>query len=226
MIAPAMVSLALALSAAGGPAAEPPAPQRQPQVKVWLSSDGDYRYGDQAKAYAQAKEDGYLVVLHADAKGHVRVLFPLDPADDQFVRAGKKHELKGRGDRAAFVVDDTGRGVVLAAFSKTRFEPEKFVKNGHWDYRALSSDSIKDDPEAGLMDIVREMQPAEHYSFDVASYVVSGSHYAGWRGRPYGPWWDGWYGPRVGVSLRFGRPFYYGFYGRPYFGYPYHGWWW
>src|SRR5437667_162625 len=47
-----------------------------PPVRVWFNSDGDYRFGDRAKVYAQATEDGNLVVLRADATGHVRVLYP------------------------------------------------------------------------------------------------------------------------------------------------------
>jgi len=67
-----------------------------PPVRVWFNSDGDYRYGDRAKVYAKAAEDGNLVVLRADAGGQVRVLFPIDPDGDQHVRGGKKYELKGR----------------------------------------------------------------------------------------------------------------------------------
>src|SRR6185295_6277883 len=138
-------------------------PADDPPVKVWLSSKGDFLLGENAKAYAQTKEDGYLVVFHVDTRGRVRVLFPLDPSDDQFVRGGKKQELKGRGNREAFVVDDSGSGAVFAAYSKSRFAVEKFTQNGHWDYRALALDSADSDPEAGLMDKVHEMQPAERY---------------------------------------------------------------
>src|SRR5437762_5028753 len=48
-----------------------------PPVRVWFNSDGHYEFGDRAKVYAQTAEDGYLVVLRADAQGHVRVLFPI-----------------------------------------------------------------------------------------------------------------------------------------------------
>src|SRR2546430_11200065 len=46
-----------------------------PPVRVWFNSDGNYQYGDRAKVYAKAAEDGNLVVLRADASGQVRVLF-------------------------------------------------------------------------------------------------------------------------------------------------------
>src|SRR5438552_13784070 len=142
-----------------------------PPVRVWFNSDGNYQYGDRAKVYAQTAEDGNLVVLRADAGGRVRVLFPVDPAGDQRVRAGKKYELKGRGDREAFVVDDTsGHGTVLAALAGTPFRFDQFEKNGHWDYGALDDPSVRADPEAGLMDLVQRMQAAgDHFDFDVAA---------------------------------------------------------
>src|SRR6058998_3568465 len=102
-----------------------------PPVRVWFNSDGDYQVGDRAKVYAKAAEDGNLVVLRADAGGHVRVLFPVDPDGGQRVHAGKKIELKGRGGREAFVAEDTtGHGTVLAAVAETPFQFEQFTKNG------------------------------------------------------------------------------------------------
>src|SRR2546422_7133889 len=112
-----------------------------PPVRVWFNSDGNYQYGDRAKVYAKAAEDGNLVVLRADASGQVRVLFPVDPDGDQQVRGGKKYELKGRGGREAFVVDDTaGHGTVFAALARTPFQFAQFEKNGHWDYSARSEE--------------------------------------------------------------------------------------
>ncbi|HMC18618.1 MAG TPA: DUF4384 domain-containing protein, partial [Gemmatimonadales bacterium] len=169
----------LLLHSLGGPVA--PASTRQvaadPPVRVWFNSDGDYEFGDRAKVYAQAAEDGNLVVLRADAGGHVRVLFPVDPAADQRVRAGKKYELKGRGGREAFVADDTtGHGTVLAAVAETPFRFDEFEKNGHWDYSALNDSTVHTDPEAGLMGLAQRMQGSEtggHFDYDVATYTVS-----------------------------------------------------
>src|SRR5438093_13350250 len=166
----------LLLHSLGGPVA--PASTRQvaadPPVRVWFNSDGDYEFGDRAKVYAQAAEDGNLVVLRADAGGHVRVLFPVDPAGDQRVRAGKKYELKGRGGREAFVADDTtGHGTVLAAVSATPFRFDQFTKNRRWDLSGLNAASVRADPEAQLFDVVAQMQgTGAHFAYDVASYTV------------------------------------------------------
>src|SRR5689334_23725238 len=62
-------------------------------------------------------------------------------------KGGKKYEIKARGSREALLAEQSGRGVVLAAFSKTPFAVERFAENGHWDYRALSGDSTDHDPE-------------------------------------------------------------------------------
>ena len=207
MFAPLLVSLVVGSSLAG-PAPSPSArPVKDPPVKVWLSSKGDFLFGQKAKAYVQAAEDGYLIVLHADTRGRVRVLYPLDPSGDQFLRGGKKYEIKGRGGREAFVAADSGRGVVLAAFSKGRFDVEKFTQNGHWDYRSLSQGNVASDAEAALTDLVQQMQPTEHYQYDLATYVVMDPRYAGY-GRRGGGWGHGPYGPRIGLTLGYGWPYY------------------
>src|SRR5712692_5615441 len=118
MLLALMVSLAVA--------APVPAPARavslaatsdDPRIKVWLNHD-DYRRGDKARVNVKVAEDGYLVVLRADGEGRVRVLFPLDPSDDAFIRGGETIEVRGRGDREAFYVDEQrGSGLVLAAGS-------------------------------------------------------------------------------------------------------------
>jgi hypothetical protein len=219
-----LTSMLLLASTAGlaGPSA-----QQDPPIHIWYNSDGDFAYLDRAKVYARAADNGYLVALRADRDGRVRVLAPLDPDDDQHVSGGKKYELKGRGGREAFVAEDsTGQGVVLAAWSKTPFTFDQYVKNGQWDLDALSGHgSQSDDAEAHLMSIVTDMASGRHFDYDLAAYTVSAPRYArglypypyGWAGWwGYDPWWG--YGPplvtsrifvqpvhRVGIGARFRR---------------------
>src|SRR2546421_4746753 len=77
-----------------------------PPVKVWLNHDNYFQRGDKARVNVKLADDGYLLVLRADAEGRVRVLFPLDPSNDNFVRGHETIEVRGRGDREAFFVDD------------------------------------------------------------------------------------------------------------------------
>jgi hypothetical protein len=196
-----------ALSTAAVRAADP----SDPPVRVWFNSDGDYSFGDRAKVYAKSATDGYLVTLLADENGRVKVLFPVDPDEDQRVAGGKKYELKGRGGREAFVAKDTlGRGTVFAAYSRTPFNFEEFARDGHWDAAALSGkvQDVKADPESQLRSIVQRMQRGEErFEYDLATYVVKPPRYADSPyGDPYwynfaGPgWWDYGFGPRFGLG--------------------------
>lgn len=183
-----------------------------PPIQVKLSDDYFAR-GDRARVRVKAAQNGYLVVLRADANGRVRVLYPLDPEDDARVRGGKQFEVKSRGDRDAFTVDDReGSGTVLAAWSEEPFHFDEFARNGHWDYRTLASDSSGSDSETVLLDLVERMTDA-HYKYDVANYtVVEGGpvrYYPAW----HSPWYDGslcygcapfYYGPQFGFRLGIG----------------------
>ena len=192
--------LALLLSLAAAQSDSPP------PITVKLNHE-QFSRGDHARVYVQAAQDGYLVVLHADGDGRVRVLFPLDPTDDAFVRGGKRQELRGRSDRDAFTVDvGDGAGTVLAAVSTDAFTYDGFVLNGHWDYRALGRGTVSDDPLAGLLDIVRRMSGEKSFEYDAATYVVT-SEIAGYGyGRGFG------YGyPRYRIGLSFGYPYRFGY---------------
>ena len=209
-----MLTSLLLLAATAG-LAGPPAKQ-DPPIHIWYNSDGAFAYGDRAKVYARAAESGYLVVLREDLDGRVRVLAPVDPSDDQHVSGGKKYELKGRGGREAFVAEDTaGQGTVLAAWSKTPFTFDRYVKDGRWDLDALSGEGPRtDDAEAHLSAIADAMQAAGgHFEYDVAIYTVSAPRYArapypypyGWAGYwGYDPWWG--FGPPVFTSRIFFHP--------------------
>lgn len=191
-----MLTSLLLLAAGAGPAVL--VTHQNPPIHVWYSSDGDFTYGDRAKVYARAADDGYLVVLRSDLHGRVRVLWPVDPGDDQQVEAGRKYQLKGRGGREAFVAEDsTGQGLVLAAWSKAPFAFDRYVSNGRWDLDKLSGrGSSTGDAESRLMSIVDDMQrPGAHFDYDVAVYTVAKPHYARViYPDPYGWRWGGWWG--------------------------------
>src|SRR5216683_1454468 len=190
-----LLPLLLLLAAPGpSPAARTAARSDDPPVKVWLDHD-NYRRGDKAHVNVELGEDGYLVVLRADADHRVRVLFPLDPGDDAFVRGGETREIRGRGDREAFSIDEReGAGLVLAARSVTPFKFDEFVRGDHWDYRALTARDAGDDQEQALLDIVQRMVPDGHFDYDAVSYTVASP-------RAY---YDGAYSPSVGLGLGYG----------------------
>ncbi len=168
--------LALLLSIVGAATPNTGAAVRSddPPVKVWLNHDNYFQRGDKARVNVRLADDGYLLVLRADADGRVRVLFPLDPSDDAFVRGGETIEVRGRGDREAFFVDDReGSGLVLAARSVAPFKFDEFARGDHWDYRVLSARDAGDDKEAALIDIVQRMTADGRFDYDDAKYVVA-----------------------------------------------------
>ena len=59
-----------------------------PAIQIWISNDRRFLPGDRAKVQVRTRQDGYLLVFHVDPAGHLRVLFPIDPGDDSFVRGG------------------------------------------------------------------------------------------------------------------------------------------
>lgn len=197
-----LLPLLLLLAApAPSPAAATAVRRDDPPVKVWLDQ-GNYRRGDKAHVSVKLDEDGYLVVLRADANGRARVLFPLDPGDDAFARGGGTIDVRSRGDREAFSIDEReGSGLVLAARSVTPFTFDAFVRGDHWDYRVLTGRDAGDDQEQALLDIVQRMLPDGHFDYDAVSYTVA-SPRASYDGA-YSP-----YSPSVGLGLGygFGRP--------------------
>ncbi len=168
-----------------------------PPVRIEINHE-QFTRGDRARVYVEAAADGHLVVLHADPDGRIRVLFPLDPSDDDFVRGSRKVEIRGRSDRDAFFVDARdGSGTVVAVLSPDPLTFDAFVRNDHWDYRSLgpTSEDQGRDPLASLLDVARRMAGDRHFEYDVATYVVGdriasrygyGSDYYGFGGYGFG----------------------------------------
>src|SRR5205814_5528650 len=181
MLLPLMLSL-VGSALAPATAASARVVSDDPPVKVWLNHDNYYR-GDKARVNVRLADDGYIVVLRADADGRVRVLFPLDPGDDAFVRGGETIEVRGRGDREAFYIDEReGSGLVVAARSATPFKFDPFVRGDHWDYRVLDVRQSGDDKEAALVaDPVIPMIAAQERVEVEGRRRAGGEHQAGAR---------------------------------------------
>jgi len=204
-----------------GASAQPAAATRDdPPIRLWIGNDRRFLPGDRAKVQVRTENDGYLIVLHVDPEGRLRVLFPLDPDKDNFVRGDKKYEVRGRGGREAFETDATGRGTVYAAVSRDPFRFDGFTLGDHWDYQALAPARLREDPEPELNELLHRMAQSS-FDYDLLSYDVSGrSAYASdYPSRYYGSAYnDDW------CTFSCGRPYFghspfslsIGFYGRPY----------
>ncbi|HXE58431.1 MAG TPA: DUF4384 domain-containing protein, partial [Gemmatimonadales bacterium] len=222
MIAGALFSL-LAAAAVADSGATPVVAVDDPPIQIWLNNDRRFQRGDRARVEVRARDDGYLLLLHVDPDGRLRVLLPLDPGDDNFVRGGKRYEVEGRGGRESFTVEESsGTGVVFAAVSPDPFRFDEFVRGDHWDYRVLAPSRLSSDPEPELVELVRRMAPGG-FDYDVVSYEVYSSvahtTYHVHRDYVYHDWYDPWYddpwyrrcfgcyGSSVTISLHLGRPY-------------------
>ena len=213
-------ALLLPLLISGAPAQPAAVTQDDPPIRLWVSNDRRFLPGDRAKIQVRAEYDGYLIVLHVDPEGRLRVLFPLDPDKDNFARSDKKYEVRGRGGREAFEVDATGRGAVYAAVSRDPFRFDGFTVADHWDYRAMAPARLREDPEPELNELVHRMAQGS-YDYDLITYdVISRAAYVSSSSRHYDSYYDDdW------CSFSCGRP-YFGrspfslsiglFHGRPY----------
>jgi uncharacterized protein DUF4384 len=216
---PALILPLLLAAAPGQPVA---AATDDPPIQIWINNDRRFFPGDRGKVQVRTEDDGYLIVLHADPDGNLRVLFPLDPNDDNFVRGGKKYEIRGRGDRESFDVDTrTGHGTIYAAVSKSAYRFDDFVLGDHWDYRNLSPNRLPRDPEGELTDLVRRMAQGS-YDYDILGYdvierVYASSSYYDYPSYTSVYYGDSWCCSGVTLGFSFGRPYY----RRPFYGYAY-----
>lgn len=207
----------------------------EPPIKVWLNQDGSYQHGDRARVYMRMVKDGYLVVLRAAPDGRVRVLFPVDPTDNNFLQGDKTIEIRGRGDREAFSIDErNGTGVVLAARSVEQFRFDDFVVGDHWNEAVLDTMRAGGDVEGALVDIARRMSVDGHFDYDDVRYTVGAPSTAYHPDAPcygcYSPY-DGWpsqFGVGLGFGSRFGfassacfGPFFDPFFCDPFFFHPF-----
>jgi hypothetical protein len=182
-----------------------------PPVRIDLN-ERVYRPGDRARVRIRTEEDGHLLVFQVDTDGNLRVLFPLDPFDDSFVRGDRRIELDGRGDRETFIVEaNEGQGWIYAAYSRLPFQVERYALGDHWDYRKLSPNRLPESPEPELTDLVRDIARAS-FDYDIIPYAVSGRQVARTVVRHYDPFYYdclgcGYYG-RYGssITIRIGAP--------------------
>ncbi len=211
-----IATLLLASALHGGPAVRPfdPPASTAPTVRLWLNDNGRYRPGDKAKVTVRSSNDGYLFVVNVDPSKRVRVLYPLNPGDDAFIRGGKKFDIAGRGGRETFQVDPRlGQGTVYAAVSPRPFHFDQYADGNQWNFRALDAVHGSGDVEADLNDFASKVAQGT-FDYDLLGYSVArrpAYTYAPWGfSYPYYGWGYPYYpafGSGVFFGLHFGHPF-------------------
>jgi hypothetical protein len=81
------------------PPVPPPTVGADPAIRLWINNSSQFRQGEEARVQVETQNDGYLLVLNYDSEGHLRVLFPLSPRDDNFVHGGRFSSLRSRSMR-------------------------------------------------------------------------------------------------------------------------------
>ena len=140
-------------------------------VRVWLN-DSNYQVGARARVFVNLRDPGYLVVLHADAAGRIRVLFPLTPDQPARAPAGATLQVATWDDQTAFVVPaGSGMGTVVAVRSRTPLRFDDLRNDTGWDYaNSLLFQPTAGNPLAALFDIADRMTGGARYQYDVAVY--------------------------------------------------------
>ncbi|HEU5358434.1 MAG TPA: DUF4384 domain-containing protein [Gemmatimonadales bacterium] len=192
----------------------------RPKVSIWTNSTNPYQRGDRVRVYLSAQTDAYVMVLRIDTDGRVRVLYPVEPWQDDFVRGGRTFEILGRDDDNAFDVDDyPGVGYVFAVASDDPIHFDQFVRGDHWDYRTIADGRVRGDPYVALTDFANQLVGQSDWDYDITSYDVE-QHYDYPRFLCYDchayaaySYWDPYtqYCPRFRIVV-YNDPYYYPYY--------------
>ena len=167
------------LASSGQPVAWPDAATRT-RIEVWTNRGDDaYASGQGARVFFRTEVDAYVTVLRVDTDGRVRVLFPLEPWEDNFARGGREYEVQGGYERDAFSIDDyPGVGYIFAVAAADPFVYDAFETGDHWDYRAIADGRVHGDPYVALTDLAQRILPADDrdWDYDITPYYVN-RHY-------------------------------------------------
>jgi hypothetical protein len=160
----------------GGPArlAEPS------RIAVWTDRGEDpYASGQAARVLFRSAADGYVTILRVDTDGRVRVLFPREPWQDNFVRGGRDYAVTGSRGAVAFYVDDyPGVGYLFAVGAADPFVYSAIARGDHWDYRVIADGRVRGDPYVALTGLARRLVPDGYrdWDYDIIPYYVE-RHY-------------------------------------------------
>jgi len=155
--------LLLALLAQAPSLASHPAPQAQKAapIRVWRAD---------STAYITLREPGHVVLLHVDAIGRIRVLFPATPADSTAVSADAPLAVPlppvAEGNPATFV----------AVRTRWPFDWGALRSGSEWDYaKAWLLQPTAGDPLAALLDIADRVTDSRPYDYGQVTYSGRGA---------------------------------------------------
>jgi hypothetical protein len=156
-----------------GATAPPPQSEAEPSVELRVGGRDLLRRGDVVSVRFRSVTDGYVTVFRVDTDGRFQVLFPQQPGDEHFVRAGRPYTI---GERGSFVVDDyPGVGYLFAVVTLDRVDWGAWELNGRWNAAAVGGGRrMRGDPYVALTELIEHMMPRGYsaFAFDIVPYLV------------------------------------------------------
>jgi hypothetical protein len=154
-------------------AASVPSPHRAawlhnqpPGIRIWTSHGEVYRRGERVTVFFRTELDAFVTILRVDTDGRIRVLFPRQPWEDNFVAGGRTYDVANYG-HDAFVVDDyPGIGYVFAVASRDPFVYDPWISDGRWDLYSVGYERVTGDPYVTLEETVGRILPPGYPDYD------------------------------------------------------------
>ena len=88
--------------------------------------------------------DGHLLLLNVRSGGDIRVLFPAEPGTSGYLTAGE-YDLD-RLNATSVTLKQNGRKTVVAVWSASPLQLEKFTRYGHWAVSDVDRAAFRRDP--------------------------------------------------------------------------------
>jgi hypothetical protein len=149
-------------------------------------------------------DDAYVIVGHLDADGTLRIVFPLNPQDDGFVRGSKSYQTqevfagfvdsyRQRFTNSPFTSAtsansyDRGYGYmfIVASWRPMRFD--RFSTDNRWDTFDLADVNSMNNPSSAINEFASLLagENREAYTVEFARYYTTQTLYAGMAGASY-----------------------------------------
>ena len=192
----------------------------RPRIEVWSNhGDGVYNRGQGVRVYIRSDQDGFVTLFRVDTDGRVRVLFPRDPSEDNFVRGGRDFEILSSDNSTAFYIDDyPGVGYLFGVVAADPFDYAAIESGDHWDYRTIADGRVRGDPYVALTELAERIVPEGYadWDYDIVPYHVQ-QHYEYPRFLCYDchayasyPYWDPYWASCVRFRIvYYDDPYYY-----------------
>lgn len=101
-------------------------------AELWTNhSDNEFYVGDNIALNFRVNDDAFVAIYSVDTRGRVRLLFPSNPTDDNYVRGGVTYRLPdGRDEYDLSVTGPEGTETIQIVASRERFPIPDWYNNG------------------------------------------------------------------------------------------------